>query len=96
MENDFFLSTVNDFLYIVRNTSIKMINPEQADRKKKKKKVYLLRKIAGEFKLCGDELLIPLASPPMSFYSHMLELCLKLISVRIAFMHNYRPIVDRQ
>ena len=50
-----FLSTVNDFLYIVRNTSIKMINPEQADRKKKKKKVYLLRKIAGEFKLCGDE-----------------------------------------
>ena len=33
MENDFFLSTVNDLLYVVRNTSIKMINPEQADRK---------------------------------------------------------------
>ena len=38
-----FLSTVNDFLYIVRNTSIKMINSEQADRKKRRKRLGWLR-----------------------------------------------------
>ena len=69
-----FLSTVNDFLYIVRNTSIKMINPEQAVRKKRRKRYTYFGKLLVSsscvaMRYSTDTSIIP----SKSFYSHMLK-----------------------